>query len=577
LNGAIEKCLEKDPARRFQSVEELEAALTEQPVAKPVVGDIAEVELPVRLTRWQRSDWLLLASSVAGVLLFLHFFPLTNLASRPKVTFDRSVLRRTAQDYARRLNAPIGKELRFKLWGHPWRYDYIAENSGTREALDAANNPVPYWVWDITWENPNDGSEIGMLIDNSGVLTRFVRDSPTKGIAGGTGSLEEARPLAEKAAREFFNCDPAAFHLVGSGNVLRFGAAASEFRWEAPRELHGLRERCDVTLVGGEIQVLNHYYSVPPGYRGRQPVQWGVKSITGILVSLLILGLFQIRRVNLLARWRIVVACIGLLLGMWFIGVGIGEDAPVMAIVGLGIACALAGFFGSITLERGFSKVGAARIVSFLRLFDGGAASEPCGLAVLRGTLLGLALLGVEAALIWLGMDRFGTRADIYYHNERQAWLLSRWWPGGQVLVYSLFQGMGLALIIGFVVSLAQRFTRRPWVVAVLTAALVAGCGIPWSLGRIQPNSWMVVLLFLDYLILVWTLLHYDLLTLCAAMFTFAFCLENYSMLSMLEPTGAPGEWLAFGIWGLLVGLAALVAAQSSVRSAYRRVAAAFG
>lgn len=574
LERAIEKCLEKNPARRFQSVAELEAALTEQTGGTPVAGDLAEVELPARLTAWQRSDWLLLAASIAGAVLFLYSFLLTNLASRTKVTFDRSVLRRTAEDYARRLGAPIGEERQTYVRGYPYRYDYIADNSGPSTALGVFNDHFSPWGWAVEWENRLDGSDITVVIDNGGSLTGFVREFPSKGIPS-HASLEEARPLGEKAIREFFNCDPAKLQLASAGAVLHQGVPATQFQWEASKGLLGLKERCTVTLVGTEIQTLAHFYDTPAGYKWwRPPFAWTVYSMIGILLLLLVLGLSEVRRVNPFAPWRVIVTGTSFLLGGWFIRME--EGAPLPGMAALGLVFALASFFGSMTLERTFSKVAPARLASFLRLFDRRVASEPCGLALLRGALVGVTLLGVEGFLIWLLTPSLGIRADVYYHIENQASMLNRWWPGGQILIYSLFQGLGTGFVISFLASIALRFTRRTWVVVLLTAALAAAGDIHWSLGRIQPNHWMVALLFIEYLILVWALLRYDILTLCAAVFTFTLCLENWSIASMLSPVGAPGEWLAFGIWGLLVALAALAAARSAVRRAYRRVAAAF-
>lgn len=73
LDRAIWKCLEKNPAKGFQSAQELDAALSEKGEAIAAASD-AEVELPVHLTRWQRSDWLLVAAAIIGLALFFPFF-----------------------------------------------------------------------------------------------------------------------------------------------------------------------------------------------------------------------------------------------------------------------------------------------------------------------------------------------------------------------------------------------------------------------------------------------------------------------------------------------------------------------
>ena len=96
------------------------------------------------------------------------------------------------------------------------------------------------------------------------------------------------------------------------------------------------------------------------------------------------------------------------------------------------------------------------------------------------------------------------------------------------------------------------------------------------SLGAVQPYHWKLVVLLIGYLILAWVFIRFDLLTLLAAVFTFAFWWQNYRLLVMFEPTGARDQWLAFAVWGLLVAAAASIAFQATLKSSYRRLAAAF-
>lgn len=84
LAHAIEKCLEKNPKKRFQSAAELATALEqeEQPLepapapAAEATPDPADLPLPTHLATWQRSDAFVLAGGLAGFVLFLFLFPL---------------------------------------------------------------------------------------------------------------------------------------------------------------------------------------------------------------------------------------------------------------------------------------------------------------------------------------------------------------------------------------------------------------------------------------------------------------------------------------------------------------------
>jgi len=206
LERAILKSLEKQPKKRFQSVAELESALTGDAEAKALAGDPGEAPLPVHLTRWQRSDWALVGAAIVGLALFFPFFGRTSLAPRSKVTFDRSVLERIAGEYALRLGAPVTKETQIEVgfWTTP--YIYLAKTAGARAALELTDNPVRHWYWQVEWQHPDRGPT-EVWVDNRGSLKTFSRDFP----AGATAEalpLEEAKPLAEKAVRDFFNRDP---------------------------------------------------------------------------------------------------------------------------------------------------------------------------------------------------------------------------------------------------------------------------------------------------------------------------------------------------------------------------------
>ena len=83
-------------------------------------------------------------------------------------------------------------------------------------------------------------------------------------------------------------------------------------------------------------------------------------------------------------------------------------------------------------------------------------------------------------------------------------------------------------------------------------------------------------MLFVDYGLLLVAFRAFDLLTLSAAIGTFALWWANYPLLVMQRPIGAIGPWIAFVVWGLLVAVATAHVFQSSLRQGYRRLAARF-
>lgn len=94
IQDAIMRCIEKDPARRFQSVAELESVLLDRTFWTPAAGDTgaAEIPLPVRSEEWQRSDWTLLGGAILAIpaffAIFYGFHPAPRLADLPANTLS---------------------------------------------------------------------------------------------------------------------------------------------------------------------------------------------------------------------------------------------------------------------------------------------------------------------------------------------------------------------------------------------------------------------------------------------------------------------------------------------------------
>jgi len=576
LDRAIWKCLEKKPAKRFQSVAELEAALTQKPEAKPAAASGEEVEMPIHLTRWQRSDWLLVLAAVAGLVLFFPFFNRTSLAPRSQLHFDRSVLRLIAEDYAQRLGAPLGKEGEIGVWSDSATYDYLAETAGARTALELANNPVPYWRWYVEWDYATL-----VAVDNRNSLRTFHRYFPSETTTEKL-SPEEAKPLAEKALRDFFSRDPSLLRLESAASDTYQGHAATSFTWSDPNDYHGLKRRYVIQLVGRDLASLEELYDRPADYVPYDAAWQLLPNLALYMLLMVPLGFTQRQLVHQGARWRTVIVALSFVLGGWwlwgaseFAGTGFSILVPALS----GLAFALLAFFMSVAFERSVRRQAPAKFLSFTRLFDRKAVSEPCGLAILRGTFLGLALLGADAFLVWAGTSYLRMRLDSFARLMFPGWkFLSSPWPSANVALYSLFTGVWITIVTAFLASLFARFVRRSWLAVLMAAAFGAVClATPLiSTGGVQPYHWKVLLLLVDCLLLVWTFIRFDVLTLLWAALTFAFCLENYTLLVMFEPTGATEQWIAFAVFVLFVAAAAAIAFKSSLRAGYRRMAAAF-
>ena len=583
LDRAILKCIEKSPGKRFQSAAELETALTAklEVAPAPAAKEGAEPSMPLHLTRWQRSDWFLVAGALIGLVLFFPLIQRISFAPRSQVSVDRSVLQRIAQDSAQKLGAPMGQASQIDIVYFPNRYDYVAERAGAPAALELANNPVPYWAWLVDFGN---GTTVGL--DHRGLFKTFARDFHfPAGQSTEKPAVDEAKALAEKAIVDFFHSDLSALLVETSVSDTWRGNAATSFAWSDPKDYYGIKRRYLVRLVGREIASLESLNAIPPEYV-RPDYLWQVLPLIALELVLLVAGLFQRQLVDLHSRWRIITIVLGSVTTGWLCWLTLaaplrplGTSSLIFFIVVMCLAAAFLTFFILIPVEWAVRRAGPARLSTLIRLFDRRAASEPCGLSILRGTLVGLALLGADAFLVWVGTTHLGMWADsftlIYIQGQV---FLNNPWPGPLLALYPILQAIIMSVLVCLFASLLTRVMRRSWIVLFLAAVLAAAIfpGPLSTMGAVQPYLSKVLLLFFEFLILAWTFTKFDVLTLFVAAFTAAFCWQNYTLLLMFKPIGSFGEWVAFAAWGLFVAAAAAIAFKSSLLAAYRRVAIAF-
>ncbi len=154
-------------------------------------------------------------------------------------------------------------------------------------------------------------------MDNRGALWTFVRDVPA-GAASQKLPLEEARPLAENALRDYFGRQASEMDLESAASLTWKEQPAASFAWADRNDYHGLKARYRVRLFGREVAFLNRTYDLPAGYVARDiaPV-WGFLPWLALNVILLIVGFSQRRPEDLYARWRVGIAAVTFVVEAW--------------------------------------------------------------------------------------------------------------------------------------------------------------------------------------------------------------------------------------------------------------------
>ncbi len=256
IEKVILKCLEKKPEKRFQSVAELEAALTKQvePAVTPEAAPGEEVPLPLHLARWERSDWALLAAGVlAGVLAFALYDRVLPFGALEVAVSRDDAVKRAREQMAKYAPAAAQAELRtfyserYRLEEFPW--GVLGRGLGpSLEYLRETRRPT----WDLGVSLA--GSDIGWVeLDRKGRIKALnltgrigTEELPEMGAQSSPTPVQEVLPLARKYAQELFDVPVA--NLPPTPYVYN----PAQHRWVA--DLGGGRESVFLSSIGTPVE-----------------------------------------------------------------------------------------------------------------------------------------------------------------------------------------------------------------------------------------------------------------------------------------------------------------------------------
>ena len=573
IDQAIRRCLEKHPARRFQTVAELEAALSAGTAVSADTAAPDDAAGPEHAGLWTRRDWGLVAAAAIGVTVFFQCFARVSLAPRSQVTFDRQVLQRVAGEHLQQLGVSPMPVRRIRGDLDVGAFVYLGGRYGAASARDAANNPIPYWTWSVEFAGAS------LALDHRGHVVAFSR--PVVPVDPGGRAIEDAKRQATKAVQDFFGQDASTLALERETQGQVYG-----FDWLGSTTAPGLRMRygADIDRLG--VSALRQSPDLPSEYaRELFPFgevtmnEWGLPVAVVISVLVSVIGFFNRRRVALGAPWRTAIVGVSFAAGAGLAYGTIpdqgGPGIQVAMAIALGVLYAVVMFPASIALEAFLKAKRPAQLDALVALLSRGRVKTAAGLSWLRGTAIGLILLGVDTCAIWIGTTYFGARLSPIYVGLLGGAINTVAWPLGLILATALAQVTGIGLLVCLSGLVADRISHRRWLSVVGAAACLAASGIRFSMGTVLPWYWTLLVLFVDYAILVVSFQRFDLLTLSVAIGTFAFWWANYPLFVMQQPIGAPGPSFAFVAWGLCIAAAIAVAFQSPLRRGYRRLAMA--
>lgn len=579
LEEVILRCLEKDPAKRFQSVDELEAALLGKPL--PEAALTARAEVPLSLARWQRWDSLLLGLALAGLVSYFwlqeDLFP----AQRLQVQVDRSAALQAAEQYSEKLKAPHGVLRQAQLVFDSAAWKHHLWTSGRQPAAEEMATLAPL-RWLVTFdERSEEAARLTFWISAAdGRLLGFQRAAPAEArhlrVAP---SPQQVRQQATTILEAVFAV-PTEQATTTSEQISREADGWHYAVTVAVRDPRGVQY--EVSLSDGvptsasQSMPLTSQPSARSVVPGAVPSWWRRLNIA-VVVSV-VLAILAFLRQQVLTNWKATVAAALL----FAVAYAYGEQAAAgqekqpeleaflksLALAGLLAFLAI----GGITqLARRTLPVA---LEEFATLRRWRWSLQSLGPVILRGSLLGWLLLGLVVALVAVG-----TRARLFWLDPTVVGnALPLPSPAALVLAKATVQSIQFALV-GALLPLAFGtgvLRRNPWLSSLLAGlwmALIFGGLTTW----LEPWPATVLLFFLLGMVSAIALWKFDLLTVGLGVFTFSLWVVGFPSYVLMKHISPYGFVLLFALWVVIPVLGLLGFARPILQRARVRVARGVG
>ena len=609
IERAIRKCLEKNPAKRFQSVEELEAALNRGPEAEPSAQAPPETDqpLPASAVQWQRSDWWLLAFGALAAIVFLALFDVVYPYPTMRIHIGPEQAGKKAVEVVRMFEPTSNLRVdpkREELWGQAqvlgistppgltlagmtyvsevasgyWLSDYqigvrmMGLRGATRELGDSEQWQVPV---DIEQGRPPDS--VGLRSDGS---IRSVVLAPRPGQATEPPTREQAASYVQKT----FGIDVSKLKLRPEP-----GPGAPIATWELPVPSADLDRTVRVLFTDqAQIRMVD---LIQPRFEKGWSGQWQWWYDQGELMS----------------RKPIVTLCVETLIYIFLLAGFIkhklhqGTRASSF-LLALCATLAFAGFEMADQHQNGFDFwiSGAMHLMIFLLAYFLFASAEDymarrlhpriatwflmirrkadrraAGLSVLRGCFLGCIFVAIQGLFIWLlgSLKLSGPSSPWLAVATKTSTSFVPVFAFSYVVVVTI---LSVWCLVGFPAALAAAKGKRASALVVVPAVL-------WTFGLFNlPGTtacaaWTQILFaVLQGVSFSLIFYRYDLLTLACAVFTVGTWLVIYPTWSIFSDIQLGQCLLVMAPWFLLSLAGAIIYFWSQLAEARRQAAAVF-
>ncbi|HEY4930311.1 MAG TPA: hypothetical protein VII23_01965, partial [Terriglobales bacterium] len=586
VETAILRCLEKDPARRFQSVEELERALTAPVEVNIAPASGTEVPLPRHLVVWGRRDWALVAAGVIGLLAFVFFlFDRTFPYGVIKATITREQAIERAKALALKYNPNANFEYEATFLGGRFEgldnfLSHEARTYGLHSALQNLSNSSGWSVF----AGGNSRAFQSVHLNSGGKVVSLMFFDPSDSASMTTSPPEQRNPddllpLALQYAHDIFGVDLSAvpptkntydekFHRWATGDGSFYVGVGIPIEWQLPDKSREEIRVFRVGLVGNRLREArawiistNKGTSAPNWFweTGGQFLMTGWGFLVGFCLIVLALLMAAVRRFDSPMVGSILVATLPVaalaVAVVWAEIPDKSRDTDTLVItllLILLIPLLVVVPYALIWLSRQFAmRTFGDRLLTY-PMQSKWHLSPSAGFAVLRGTAIGCAYVALHATLL-------------YFLGERRLAVTATWWFVGDALIaHDTAHLWALALpvfvavlvpwvLIAFPVTLAYRATRRTGL--VLASVAVFWCILAVGLPGANAIPLLPMYIFICAQAIVFSLifLRFDLFTCMSAVLTVETWLVTYPYYRVWGYLKPAHFLAAFLPWALLL------------------------
>ena len=544
LDHAIQRCLEKDPKKRFQSAQDLASALAEK---EAVEVSAPQTELPFHLLNGRLSDLLVIALGLIGLAVFVAMVPVNKPEAGVRVRMTREMVFEKAVEEVTRRGWTPGPNSLLEVTADATPYDFLAKRFGYASAQQALTREFPPFLFQVQFRAAGNTSVLksdGTVVLEPGGALRILELPVVGWIPKGPGLPHaDALQLAKGTLQQTFGEDPSGLEVESDAPIETEGRHGSAFRW-LKRESTGVEWHFQADIYDRPT-LLKKSFTLPEDYRPPRPSQHSVYLKVGLVLLAAIFFLAGGLWLQIPARDVLVFSALGFLASS-----GIIEGAPLpetymyfLAIPFLAVWFALWLGILTPTIAHLAQRPWPYLLHNYLALIQLRPDSKATGLALVRGTSCGLLIAGCFALLVRLGISL----RLMWPESSPEFELVMN--SGFPLLTFLAFLSTGAVIAayeFGFFLSLARRWTKLPLLLPVIGGAIWIGKD-----DFTLPTNWFhISLLLVVGVAFSWVMLKFDLLTLLAAIYTFALWNHGYAFIQIFQSVGNLQFWFAFVIWG---------------------------